>query len=87
MAGIPDATGTAGAARTARAMPWPLGVAAAAAFLLTGACSPTVRVEAPDKPIEINLNIRIEQEVRLKVEGDLEEAFQDDPDLFAFPLE
>ena len=45
-------------------------------------CSPTVKVEAPDKPIEINLNIKIEQEVRIKVERDLEKVFAEDPDLF-----
>ncbi len=46
------------------------------------ACSPTVKVEAPDKPIEINLNIKIEQEVRIKVERDLEKVFAEDPELF-----
>ena len=46
------------------------------------ACSPTVKVQAPDKPIEINLNIKIEQEVRIKVEKDLADVFANDPDLF-----
>jgi hypothetical protein len=49
---------------------------------LVAGCSPTVKVEAPDKPIEINLNIKIEQEVRIKVERDLEKVFAEDPDLF-----
>jgi len=52
--------------------------------LLAG-CSPTVKIEAPDKPIEINLNIKIEQEVRVKVERDLEEVFTKDPALFGLP--
>ncbi len=47
-----------------------------------GACTPTVKVAPPDKPIEINLNIKIEQEVRVKVEKDLEDAFANDPALF-----
>lgn len=47
-----------------------------------GACSPTVKVQAPDKPIEINMNIKIEQEVRIKVEKDLEDVFAEDPELF-----
>jgi hypothetical protein len=47
-----------------------------------GACTPTVKVQAPDKPIEINMNIKIEQEVRVKVEQDLENAFAQDPELF-----
>ena len=47
-----------------------------------GACTPTVKMEAPDKPIEINLNVKIEQEVKVKVERDLENIFDEDPDLF-----
>lgn len=50
--------------------------------LALAACNPTVKVEAPDKPIEINMNIKIEQEVRVKVEKDLEAAFAEDPELF-----
>lgn len=54
-------------------------------LLATAACTPTVKVEAPDKPIEINMNIKIEQEVRIRVEKDLEAAFAEDPDLFGIP--
>lgn len=58
-----------------------------AALLLVplAACAPTVKLEAPEKPIEINLNIRIEQEVRVKLERDLDKAIQDDPALFGLP--
>jgi hypothetical protein len=60
------------------------GTLAAAALLGAGlaACAPTVRVQAPDEPIEINLNVRIEQEVRVRVERDLEELFEENPELF-----
>jgi hypothetical protein len=57
-------------------------VAIACLIALIAGCSPTIKVEAPDKPIEINLNIKIEQEVRIKVERDLEKVFAEDPDLF-----
>ncbi|MBC7101804.1 MAG: YnbE family lipoprotein [Parvibaculum sp.] len=50
-------------------------------FLLPG-CNPTVKIEAPDKPIEINLNVKIEQEVRVRVERDLDELLAENPDLF-----
>ena len=50
------------------------------AFL--GACTPTVQVAAPDKPIEINMNIKIEHEIRIKVDKDLDEIFDEDSDLF-----
>lgn len=46
------------------------------------ACQPTVKLQAPDKPIEINLNVKIEQEVRVRVERDLDEAIKKNPDLF-----
>ncbi|MBL8638976.1 MAG: YnbE family lipoprotein [Alphaproteobacteria bacterium] len=52
---------------------------------LTIACTPTVKVEAPDKPIEINMNIKIEQEVRVKVERDLDHEMMNNPDLFGVP--
>ena len=45
-------------------------------------CNPTVKVEAPDKPIVINLNVKIEQEVRVKVDRDVDTLLQNNPDLF-----
>jgi hypothetical protein len=52
-------------------------------FALAGAsCSPTVRIQAPDKPIEINLNIKIDQEVRIRLEKSVEEMIANNPDLF-----
>lgn len=46
------------------------------------ACQPTVKIEAPEKPIEINLNVRIEQEVRIKVDRELDDLLASNPDLF-----
>lgn len=51
------------------------------------ACAPTVKIEAPDKPIEINLNVRIEQEVRVKLERDVDDAIRNDPALFGLPTD
>jgi hypothetical protein len=39
-------------------------------------------VEAPDKPIVINLNVKIEQEVRVKIDRDVEELLKSNPDIF-----
>ena len=48
-------------------------------FLIPGmACTPTVKVEAPDKPIEINMNINIKHEILIKVEKQVEELLEDD---------
>lgn len=51
------------------------------AFYLMG-CSPTVRLEAPEKPIEINMNVKIEHEIRLKVEKDVDELITNQKGLF-----
>jgi hypothetical protein len=45
-------------------------------------CSPSVRLEAPDKPIEINMNVKIEHEIRLKVEKDVDELLSNQKGLF-----
>ncbi len=50
--------------------------------LLLGACSPTVKMAAPDKPITINLNVKIEHEVRVKVDKQLDDLFAKDKGLF-----
>lgn len=62
----------------------PIAATAAIVALLTAcmACTPTVKVEAPDKPIEINLNVHIQQDVRVKLDRDLDTAFGDHPELF-----
>lgn len=58
-----------------------LGIAPALGLALA-ACQPTVRVEAPEKPIVINLNVKIEQEVRIKVERDVEALLDRNSELF-----
>lgn len=46
------------------------------------ACSPKVKVEAPDEPITINLNVKIDHEVRVKVDRELDQVYQENPDVF-----
>ncbi|MDH3282138.1 MAG: YnbE family lipoprotein [Gammaproteobacteria bacterium] len=45
-------------------------------------CAPTVKVQAPEKPIEINMNVKIEHEIRVKVERDIDELLTKQPGLF-----
>lgn len=59
-----------------------LPVAMGGLTLLIAGCNPTVKIEAPDKPIEINLNVKIEQEVRVRVDRDLDDLLAKNPDLF-----
>jgi hypothetical protein len=53
-------------------------IGAAAAL---GGCIP-VQIQAPDEPIEINLNVNIRQEVIVRLERDAEDLLERNGDLF-----
>jgi len=58
---------------------------AIAALFLGGAlagCQPTVKVEAPSEPITINLNIKLDADVRVRVEDKAKEDIAANPDVF-----
>ena len=57
-------------------------LAGAALALAVAGCSPRVEVVAPDKPITINLNVKIDHEVRVKIDRELDEVFSAESDLF-----
>jgi len=53
------------------------------AWLLTVVgCSPTIKVAPPDKPIVINMNIKIEHDIRIKMDKEVDELIDKDSDLF-----
>ena len=55
-------------------------VAAAAPLALPlGGC---ISVKTPEKPIEINLNVNIRQEVLVRLQEDVEQLIQANPDAF-----
>lgn len=45
-------------------------------------CTPRVEVAAPDKPITINLNVKIDHEIRVKVDKDLDQVLSHNSGLF-----
>jgi hypothetical protein len=45
------------------------------------ACT-TVKLEGGDKPIEVNLNVKIDQEVRVKLDREIEDLIAQNPDIF-----
>lgn len=49
---------------------------------LLAACTPTVQVAPPEKPITINLNVKIEHEIMVKVDKELEDVLSEDSGLF-----
>ena len=57
-------------------------VCALFALALFAACTPKVQLEAPKEPITINMNIKIEHEIRIKVEKDLDELISTEKDIF-----
>lgn len=53
-----------------------------ALLLVLAGCTPTVQVAVPTEPITINLNVRIEHEIRVQVEEELDALFSEDSGLF-----
>lgn len=53
-----------------------------ACLFTTAACTPTVKVEAPSEPININLNVKIEHEIYIKVDKALDNVLNEDSGLF-----
>ena len=58
------------------------GVVVGGLLMTLVACTPRVEVAAPDKPITINLNVKIDHEIRVKVDKDLDKVLSDDSGLF-----
>jgi hypothetical protein len=51
----------------------------AAGLMPLGGC---VQVRAPDKPIEINLNVNVKQEVVVRLQKDASDFISNNPELF-----
>ncbi|ASE41632.1 TPA: YnbE family lipoprotein [Citrobacter braakii] len=52
-----------------------------ASSLLIG-CTPRIEVAAPKEPITINMNVKIEHEIHIKVDKDVESLLKSRSDLF-----
>jgi hypothetical protein len=55
------------------------------AALLAAPLASCVSVKTPDKPIEINLNVTIRQEVLVKLQRDVEQLINQNPQAFPQP--
>ena len=49
---------------------------------MVSACTPRVEVATPDKPITINLNVKIDHEIRVKVDKELDQVLSSNSGLF-----
>lgn len=54
----------------------------ASASLLAGPTACTVAVKAPTEPITINLNVKIDQEIRVRLSDEVDALITENPDLF-----
>ncbi|MFZ4801132.1 MAG: YnbE family lipoprotein [Chlorobium sp.] len=52
------------------------------AGVLIAGCSPTVKIEASDKPIVINMNIKIDHEIRVRVDRELDTLLDNKKGIF-----
>ncbi len=50
-------------------------------FLLLS-CSPVVTVKAPKRPIEVNINLKIDHKLKVKVDRELDKVIKENPDIF-----
>lgn len=50
--------------------------------VMLSACAPTVQVAVPNEPITINLNVKIEHEILIKVDKEIDDLFEENSDLF-----
>lgn len=63
-------------------VPRPTRGVALLALLLLAACEPTIRVQAPSEPITINLNVKVDAEVRVKLEKQAEDDIRKNGNIF-----
>ncbi|HMU64324.1 MAG: YnbE family lipoprotein [Nitrosomonas sp.] len=60
-----------------------LAVASLSLFvMMIVACTPTVKVESPQEPITINLNIKLDADIRVKLEEEAKKDIAANPDVF-----
>lgn len=54
---------------------------AVGSFLLSG-CTPRIEVAAPKEPITINMNVKIEHDIHIKADKDVENLLKSRSDLY-----
>ncbi|BES73275.1 YnbE family lipoprotein [Marinobacter nanhaiticus D15-8W] len=57
---------------------WRLSLAALLVVVFGTACTPTVQMAAPKEPITVNLNVKIQHEIYVKVDKDVEALFEEE---------
>ena len=50
--------------------------------LLLSACTPRIELAVPKEPITINLNVKIDHKIRIKIDKELDDLFDEENALF-----
>ena len=61
---------------------WVLMLLISSVVWVMAGCTPRVEVVPSDKPITINLNVKIDHEIRIKIEKELQEVLSEKSGLF-----
>jgi hypothetical protein len=65
--------------------PWTRAARLALAMLSAAPLTACITVKTPDKPIEVNLNVDIKQEVVVRLQQDVQQLIQKNPQAFPPP--
>jgi len=63
--------------------PWTRAARLAAGIAVAVPLASCISVKTPDKPIDINLNVNIKQEVVVRLQQDVQQMIQQNPQAFA----
>ncbi|CAM4032808.1 YnbE family lipoprotein [Rahnella bruchi] len=58
------------------------GLCVALCTVMLSGCVPRIELAAPKEPITINMNVKIEHEIHIKVDKDVEDLLKNQSDLF-----
>jgi len=53
-----------------------------ATILFIASCTPTIKVQPPENPITINLDIKLKHDIQIKVEKDVDELIRKNKVIF-----
>jgi hypothetical protein len=62
--------------------PWKRAAKLAASIAVLAPLTSCITVKAPDKPIDVNLNVDIKQEVLVRLQQDVQQLIQKNPQAF-----
>lgn len=51
-------------------------------FVSLVGCTPTIAVKTPDKPLEINLNVKVDHNITVKIDKELDQVINNNEDIF-----